>query len=303
MTTGGPGRAPTSGLTPQEAEELAAQHGLSLVAQRPGLFAYLRDVWRHRHLMWALAKGDFVATHQDNYLGLLWSVINPLLLGLVYYLIFGLLIPGVRGGVDNFISFLTIGLFTFIPLASAMTSGSKALRGKIGMIRSLSFPRVLLPITVVLSEFVSALPAFVILVLIALATGETPNLEWLLFPVALGVVLLVSLGLGMIFARIVHAVRDAGNVVPLIVRMLRYVSGVFFSVQYSLERSPDAPQWIALILTYQPVAVLLTLVREPLMDEYAVQWQTWVASVGWGVLLFLIGFLVFWRGEGTYGRA
>lgn len=302
MTTGGPGRPPSPSLTPEEAEELAAQHGLSLVGQRPGLLAYVRDVWRHRHLMWALAKGDFVASHQDNYLGLLWSVINPLLLGVAYYLIFGLLI-GTRGEVVNFVSFLTIGLFTYIPLAAAMTSGSKSLRGKIGMIRSLTFPRVLLPITVVLSEFVTALPAFVILVLIALVSGEVPTVEWLLFPVALVVVLVASLGLGMLFARVVHAVRDAANLTPLLVRMLRYVSGVFFSIPDALARYDDPQQWIALVLTYQPIAVMLTLVREPLMQEYAVRWDTWAVACGWAVLLFVSGFVVFWRGEGTYGRA
>lgn len=302
MTPGGPGRPLAPSLTPQEAQELADVHGLSLVGQRPSLPAYVRDVWRYRHLMWAMAKGDFVASHQDNYLGLFWSVINPILLGISYYLIFGLLI-GTRGGVENFVSFLTIGLFTFIPISSALTSGSKSLRGRMGMVRSLAFPRVLLPITVVLSEFVSALPAFVTLVLIALVSGETPSLEWLLFVPALLVVLVVSLGLGMIGARVVHAVRDAANLVPLLVRLLRYVSGLFFSVESALARYPDAPQWLSMSLLHQPVASLLTLVREPLMEEYAVQWQTWAVSGGWAVVLLVGGFLIFWRGEGSYGRA
>lgn len=297
---GGPGAG--SALSGREAEELARRHGMQPVGRRPGFLEYLGDIWRHRHLMWALAKGDFVATHQDNYLGLLWSVLNPIMLGVSYYLIFGLLI-GTRGGVDNFVSFLTIGLFTFIPLASAMTSGGKSLVGKMGMIRSLTFPRVLLPVTVVLSEFLATVPAYLVLVLIAILSGETPDLSWLLFPLALLVVMAVGLGLAMIFARVVHAVRDATNVIPLMVRLLRYVSGVFFSVEAALARFDDPPTWIALALQYQPVAILLTLVRETLMDQYAVQWQTWAVSVMWAVLFVTVGLVVFWRGEGSYGRA
>jgi teichoic acid transport system permease protein len=87
------------------------------------------------------------------------------------------------------------------------------------------------------------------------------------------------------------------------VRLLRYVSGVFFSVEAALARFDDPPAWIALVLQYQPVAVLLTLVRETLMDQYAVQWQTWAVSVGWALVFVTVGLVVFWRGEGSYGRA
>ncbi|MGO0575846.1 ABC transporter permease [Ornithinimicrobium panacihumi] len=288
-------------LTAQEAEALARRHGMTQVGQRPTLGGYLADLWRNRHLMWAMAKGDFIASHQDNHLGLLWSVINPLLLAVSYYLIFGLLI-GTRGGIENFVSFLTIGLFIFIPISSAMTSGGKSVTGKVGMIRSLKFPRVLLPVTSMLSEFLGALPAFVTLVVIALAMGERPSLQWLLFPVALLVVLAFCLGLSMICARLVDLVRDASNLLPLTVRLLRYVSGIFFSVQDSLARFDSPPRWVAYALEYQPVAVMLTLVREPLMEEFAVRWQTWAVAGGWAVLFLVVGFVVFWRGEGSYGR-
>lgn len=303
MSGSGPDGPISLTVSGQDAEELARRYGLRLVGQRPGLFSYIRDVWRHRHLMWAMARGDFVSTHQDNYLGILWSILNPVLMGVAYYLIFGILI-GTRGGIENFVAFLTIGLFTYIPLAAALTGGSKSVLKKSSMIRSLSFPRVLLPITTVLSQFVASLPAFMILLLIALVSGEKPSATWLLFPVTLFLVLLVSLGMGMITARVVNAVRDTANLVPLLVRMLRYVSGVFFSVDAALARfGDDAPDWLAGVLQYQPFAALLTLVREPLMQEYPVRWETWAAATGWGSGLVILGFLIFWRGEGTYGRA
>ena len=307
MTSVGPAEQAGSGnssapiLTAQEAEELATRHGLTPVGKRPGLLQYITDVWRNRHLMWALAKGDFVATHQDNYLGLLWSVINPLLLGVAYYLIFGVLI-GTRGGVDNFISFLTIGLFTYIPIAAAMTVGGKSLLSKAGMMRSLSFPRALLPLTVVLSQFVTNAPAFVVLVLIAVASGEKITVEWLLYPVALAVVMFMGLGISMIFARIVHAVRDINNLIPLLVRLLRYTSGIFFVLEYRIAQIDNVPPVVAAALQYQPVAAALRLVRETLMGEYAVSPVTWAVAGGWAVLFFVGGFLYFWQGEGRYGR-
>nr|WP_281497547.1 ABC transporter permease [Ornithinimicrobium sp. F0845] len=285
-----------------DAAALAARYGLTQAGVRPGLGAYLRDLWGYRHLMWAMAKGEFVAENQDNHLGWLWSILNPILLGISYYLIFGVLI-GTRGGIDNFVSFLTIGLFVFIPISLALASGTKVLLSKLKMIRSLTFPRVILPLTVTLAHFVSAGPAFVVLVIIALVSGEPVTLEWLLFPVALLVVLVMCLGFALIGSRIVHTVRDAANLMPLITRLLRYVSGVFFSIEASIERFDNPPEWVGHILEYQPVAVALTLVREPMMAEYPVRWETWAIALAWSFGLFIVGFIFFWRGEGTYGRA
>lgn len=289
-------------LPAEQAESLARRHGLTEVGTRPPLGRYLADLWRYRHLAWEMAKGEFVAEHQDNHLGLLWSVINPLLLAGAYYLIFGVLI-GTRGGIDNFVAFLTIGLFVFTPLAGVLTSGSRSLLGGMSMMRALTFPRLLLPLTVTLAHFLAAVPAFVVLLVIALVSGERPGVTWLLYPVSLLVVAVMSTGLALIGARVVHAVRDAANLLPLMTRLLRYVSGIFFSIEGATARFHDPPAAVVAALEYQPVALAMTLVRQTLMDEYPVRWETWAVSVGWALLLLVVGFFVFWRGEGTYGRA
>lgn len=289
-------------LPRDEAAALAARHGLRRVGTRPALGRYLRDLWSCRHLAWTMSKGEVISAHRDNYLGLLWSVITPILVGIAYYLIFGILFD-LRRDVENFISFLTIGLFTFTFVSSVLTAGSKALIGKVGMMRALAFPRVILPVVVVVSSFVSNLPAFLVLVLIALVSGEPVTASWLLFPVALLIVAVMGLGLAMIMARVVHAVRDVANLIPVAVRLLRYASGVFFSIEARVAAIASAPAWVGPAMELQPVAVSLTLVRETLMEEMPLQGMTWAVASGWAVLFLTVGFFVFWRAEGTYGRA
>lgn len=289
-------------LPAEDAAALAARFGMTRTGVRPGFVAYLQELWHFRHLTWSMAKGEVISEYQDNHLGWLWALINPILLGVSYYLIFGLLI-GTSRGIDNFVTFLTIGLFVFIPISLVLASGSKSLLSKMKMIRSLSFPKVILPVTVTFAHFVSALPAFAVLVIIALISGETPTLEWLLFPVALLVVLVMCMGIALIGSRLVHAFRDLANLMSLITRLLRYVSGVFFSVEASIARFDGAPAWVGHALEYQPVAVALTLCREPLMAEYPVRWETWWVALAWAFGLLIVGFVYFWRGEGSYGRA
>lgn len=296
-----PRRQPEA-LPAGDAAALAAAHGMQRVATRPTLRSYLADIWRYRNLMWSLAKGEVVSQHQDNYLGLLWSVINPILLGVAYYLIFGVLL-GLDRDVDNFVAFLTIGLFTFTFISATLTSGARALLGKVGMMRSLAFPRILLPVVVVVSSFVNAIPAFLVLLVIALISGEPVTWHWLLYPVALLIVSMMGLGLALMISRVVHAVRDLANVVPLIVRLLRYVSGVFFSMEARLATLDNVPTWLSLALQYQPVGVALTLVRETLMEGMPLRWETWVVASAWAFVLMIAGFVIFWRGEGSYGRA
>ncbi len=283
------------GLSAEQASHLAKTHRMQQVGVRPPLRNYLSDLWRHRTFLVTMSTAQFVSRNQQNYLGQIWAVLNPLLLGAAYYLIFGLLL-GTDAGVGNYVPFLIIGLFSFIFIAGGMTRGAKSLIGNMGLVRALRFPRVVLPISVVLTELFVALPAFVVAALVALLTKQTPTWSWLLYPVAIAIAYVMTTGIAMIFSVLVYQYRDATNLIPLLTRMLRYTSGVFFLI------TAYATGIVGLLLAYQPVAVMLTVLRQTLMDEYALRWAPWLVSIGWAGLLFAVGFLLFWRSEATYGR-
>lgn len=297
MTTGGPDQEGSlPGLSAAQASELARAHGMQQVGIRPKLGSYIKDVWRHRSFLLTLSSSDFVARNQENYLGQVWSLLSPLLLGAAYYLVFGVMLKTTKGAVDNYVPFLMIGLFAFIFISSGMNHGSKSLIGNMNVVRALRFPRVVLPISVVTTQFFIAIPAFAIAMIVAVASGERITWSWLLYPVAILITYIMTTGVAMIAAAVVYRVRDAANLTPLITRMLRYISGVFFVV------SAYTSGMVAIIMAYQPVAVVLTMLRQTLMEGFELTWPVWLVSTGWAVSLFVIGFVVFWQAEGTYGR-
>jgi teichoic acid transport system permease protein len=104
------------------------------------------------------------------------------------------------------------------------------------------------------------------------------------------------LGIVLILARLVNISRDIANVIPIGIRLMRYVSGVFFSIDHYASGAAQV------ILAYQPFALMLTTARESLMQEYPVDWTHWVAAAIWAVVLIVIGMIVFWRDEARYGR-
>lgn len=306
MTDGGPGQPePLPGLSDAEAAALARRHGLHQVGTRPSLGQYIGQMWQRRGFIATLAQGDFIARHQNNALGLLWSVLNPLLLGLAYWFVFGIVLH-TTGKVVNYIAFLTLGLFTFIFISGGLNYGSRSIADNLGLVRSVRFPRAVLPFAVSITQFLAAVPAFLMMIIIALLTGEVPTLKWLLLPVALVVVLVLVTGIALIAARVVHEVRDARNLIPLITRLTRYLSGLFFPVAQFADEAVakrGAPEWVGAALEYQPVAVSLTMVRETILAEAPLEPTTWIVACGWAVGLFVIGFVVFWQGEAEYGRS
>lgn len=299
MTLGGPDRETSvPGLTLDEAASLAREHGMQQVGVRPPLGRYLADLWRHRSFLITMSSADYVARHQQNFLGQMWGVINPLLVGVAYYFIFGGGdVLDTTEGTGNYVAFLLIGLFSFIFISSGMNHGSKSLVGNMGVVRALRFPRVVLPISVSITELIATLPAFAVLFGVVLFQKQTPSVEWLLYPVAIFITFMVTMGIAMIFARVVYSVRDAGNFVPLLTRILRYVSGVFFAIS-----ATSASGLLRIVMEYQPVAVCLTMLRQTLMDDFPVTWEVWAVAGGWGIFFCLVGLVVFWQGEATYGH-
>ena len=192
-------RPEVSGLSPEAAERLAAEHGLTALGERPRLVRYLADIWRRRSFLYSLASGQAVAYYQGNRLGVLWSFFNPALLILAYFFVFGILLD-TGGGVENFVGFLSIGIVLFVFMSSSLTAGSKAIKQNLGLVRALRFPRALMPLSVVIAEFLASLPAFVLLFALMFATGETPQWKWLLFPVVVVLLATILTGFGLILS-------------------------------------------------------------------------------------------------------
>lgn len=288
-------------LSANEAAALARGSGLRRIGVRPSLGLYLKDLWQWRHFAVTLSRMRFRATHQGNQLGLLWSVLNPLLLILSYFLVFGVLLrtnmgPG-TGPMDR-IAFLAPGVILFASTASVIGGGSKAVINNSGLMRSLRFPRAMLPISTALTEFFATVPALAVLLVVLGLTGVTPSWSWLLFPVAVLLHFMTLVGIALIGARVIHASRDLGNFIPVAIRVLRYVSGVFFAIDHYAKSEP----WNS-ILSFQPFALPLGTARQALLpgEAYAIQPMHWLVLLAWAVGLMVIGLVVFWQVEDRYG--
>ncbi|QBI53568.1 ABC transporter permease [Streptomonospora litoralis] len=286
-----------------DAAEMASRYGLSVSGARPGLPEYLRRLWEHRYFIGEFAKARSSTKYTRARLGAFWFVLTPLLNAAVYYLIFGLLL-GTSRGVEDFISFLVIGVFIFTFTRNTVTSGVKAVYGERGLIRALHFPRAVLPITQVTIQLRQMVISMVVLMVIVAARGNLPDWEWLLMVPVLALQLMFNTGLALWAARLGSKASDAAQWLPFVLRAWMYGSGVLYSVERFTQ---GAPEWVGVLLNVQPAAVYIDFMRYALMstDNFGAENlppYAWLIALGWALLALIAGFVYFYRAEEEYGR-
>ncbi|MER5973566.1 ABC transporter permease [Streptomyces sp. NPDC002055] len=292
--------SPDEGLSPAE---LADKYGLSVSGARPGLGAYVGQLWGRRHFILAFSQAKLTAQYSQAKLGQLWQVATPLLNALVYFLIFGLILEAGRGmEIKVYIPFLVTGVFVFTFTQSSVMAGVRAISGNLGLVRALHFPRASLPISFALQQLQQLLFSMIVLVIVAVSFGSYPALSWLLIVPALALQFLFNMGLALIMARMGAKTPDLAQLMPFVMRTWMYASGVMFSIPLVLE---GKPAWIADVLQWNPAAVYMDLIRFAMIDGYGrenLPPHVWALALGWAVLVAVGGFVYFWKAEERYGR-
>lgn len=274
---------------------VAAPGGLVRLGEKPRVLGYLRAIWARRQFAIAVPVGQLKAQNFDTAFGALWHLLNPLLMAGVYYLVFGLML-NTRRGVDNFVIFLTIGVFVFHYTSKCIITGATAITKNVGLIRSISFPKAILPMSAVIGETVAFLPAIAVMLIIALLTGEPLAPSWLLLVPAFALQLTFNLGAALILARLTDHFLDVQQFLPYMIRLWLYFSGVFYVIDGFIEN----PLYNA-ALKANPAYVYITLARNAVLAEPSPA-ALWASAAAWGITTLALGFIFFLRKEQTYGR-
>ncbi|GAA4719371.1 ABC transporter permease [Isoptericola chiayiensis] len=304
---------PTSSPTPADVSDLYAEvfkkqpasleivstGRLKQVGARPPIRDYIRQLWGRRYFLWAEARAKVTSGTRETLLGQAWLVINPILNGLAYYLIFGLILD-TRDGIPNFLGYLIIGVFLFQFTTQCVSSGAKSIQSGRNLIRAFTFPRASLPISVVLRSILNLVPTIgaMFLLIVLLPDHETWTMAALLFPVVLVLQVFLATGLALLFARLTTIVPDLTQLISVAMRIWLYASAVFFSI----DRFAEYPSIVGL-MEANPMYMVLDAARDCLLYATVPDASTWIGLSTWSVGALLVGFLFFWQGEESYGRA
>ena len=278
------------------ADPVATWPHLRRIGARDSLVAYLRDLWRWRNFILTVPLNDLRAQNQDTVLGQLWHLLNPLLLTGIYYMIFGVILGISRGGVDNYVAFLIIGVIVFNYSRTAMRTGASIIVRNRQLVQNISFPRAALPLSALIEECISHTFALAVMFIVVATTGVRPSVTWLLVVPIVIVHTLMNLGFAMFVARFTFHFRDTQQFLPYMLRILFYVSGVLIPLD---GRFADMPRALT-FLRINPIYVVIDITRDAVMYDQINPSQWWLA-IAWTTVLFVGGFLYFRAAESEYG--
>jgi teichoic acid transport system permease protein len=254
----------------------------------PPIGPYLREVWRRREFAFELSRTDLRAQHFETAFGKLWLVLNPLLLSGVYFVLLDI----VRGGKSGpgFFAHLVAGVFAYHFVSGAVRSGVKSVVSGGKLIMNSAFPRVLLPLSSVITGFKQFLPTMIIYIPIHIITDRPVgwHLLWVI-PLVLMLAVLAA-GLCMLVAALQVYFRDLRSLLPYVLRVWLYASPVL----YFASRVPERYKWL---LYANPLAGPLSAWSDVLHSGRAPQaWQLAVGS-GWAIAIFVFSLLFFMSRE------
>jgi teichoic acid transport system permease protein len=269
------------------------EDGLFPADRSVGFTAYLGGLWQRRDYIRYVASSDLRSQQMNTVLGNLWHLLNPALQIAVFYVIFGIVL-GVTRGVDNLLAFMSVGLFTYQYSTTSVTQGARAITANRPLLRSIWFPRAMLPLTTTTTQLFAFLPKLIVMLAVCLVTGEPVLATWLVIPAILVLQSVLNVGLALIAARAANHVVDLQNLLPFVFRMLLYASGVIFLIDEYVEQSK-----YQLLFELNPFYGIIATWRWAVLD-YPLEPHVVVYTIASSVVTFVVGFAWFRRGERGY---
>jgi len=249
----------------------------------------ISELWEGRDVFWRFGVRDIKLRYRQTALGVVWVVLQPLLSAGVFSVVFGLVADLPSDGVPYFI-FSFAGMLCWNLFSNVVNRSTGSLVGNQALISKVFFPRMLVPLSTVMSvllDFVVALGLFVVMMFVY---GINPGWPVLLLPIWVVLVLLLAVGIGTACSALMVKYRDVGYILPFLVSILLYAS----PIAYSLSAVPPA---LLPLYNLNPLTWILQEFRWSLLGQDApALWQV-VASIGVAGVAFVGGALIFQQFE------
>lgn len=278
--------------------ESKEQHwDLEITSHNSLLNLHLKDVWNYRDLLVLFVKRDFVSFYKQTIFGPLWFFIQPIFTTVIFTVIFSRLAGISTEGAPPALFYLT-GTVAWNYFADCLVKTSSVFRDNSGIFGKVYFPRLIMPLSIVISNLVKFSVQF-LLFLVMLAwfaykgSDLHPNQYILLFPFILILMAMLGLGIGLIVTALTIKYRDLAFLLAFSVQLLMYATPVI----YPLSAVPDKYRFI---ISINPMTALIETFRHGFLGTGVFHPGNFVYSVIATILLFLIGLIIFNKVEKNF---
>jgi lipopolysaccharide transport system permease protein len=263
---------------------------------------HLKELVSYKDLIFLFVRRTFVAKYKQTVLGPVWAIIQPFLTTVVYTLFFGNIAGLGAKGVPTFIFYLS-GTVIWGVFSQGLTQSANTFTANRAILSKVYFPRLVMPISSTLSEFISFGIQFFFMICFLLyylftGSGVAPNIFMLMTPVLLLQLALLGLGFGIIVSSLTTKYRDLAMLIAFGVQLWSFASPVAYDMYRMAALAPGGKYYGLYMLN--PITPLINIFRYAFLGIGNIDWTYYI--IGWitTVVVFFIGIVLFSRIEKTF---
>ena len=260
----------------------------------------IKDTWHYRDLLLLLVRRDFVAFYKQTILGPIWFFLQPVITILIYNLVFNNLANIPTDSIPAPLFYLA-GTIMWNYFSDCLTKTSTVFKDNAAMLGKVYFPRLIMPLSIVLSNLVRFAVQFTLFLILTFfywtkGFSIAPNSAAFLFPVLILLIAALGLGLGMVISAVTTKYRDLAFVVTFGVPLLMYTTTVIYPLSTAITKYP-AYSWI---IKYNPITPLIETLRYGFLGKGSFSWGLLGYSTCVTMAILLLGIIVFNKVERTF---
>jgi ABC-2 type transport system permease protein len=212
-------------------------------------------------LLWLMAVTEFKRVYFGTVLGYLWSLIRPLMLFGILLFVFTQIFRATSKGVEHYPVYLLIGIVMFTFFQEATTNSVTSVVAQEGVVRKTQFPRLVIPLSTVLTALFNFALNLVIVLVFLLAFGVTPTWTWLLFPFAVGSLFILTCAIGSGLSVLYVRFRDIAIIWTVVAQVLFYATPILYTIEFRESKTFEH------LMMINPLAVIFVQVRVWVLGE------------------------------------
>jgi lipopolysaccharide transport system permease protein len=283
----------------QPAEEIGDDHWDLIIEPKGALLDLkIKDVWHYRDLLWLFVRRDFVAQYKQTLLGPLWHFIQPFFTTVIFLLIFSKIAKIPTDGVPAALFYMS-GITIWNYFASCLTNTSNTFIANAGIFGKVYFPRLVLPLSIVLSNMVRFGIQFGLLLCLAIwfhfhGYPIHVGLQWLLIPFLVVVMAGIGLGLGITISSLTTKYRDFGVLLGFAIQLGMYVTPIAYPLSYLKNTGYSK------LIELNPLTAIVELFRYAIVGKGTFTPYSIGYSLVFMIVVFIVGAILFNRVEKTF---
>ncbi|WP_282121830.1 ABC transporter permease [Algibacter mikhailovii] len=266
-----------------------------------------KEIWQYRDLLFLFVKRDVITLYKQTILGPLWYFIQPLFTSVIFTMVFNNIADIKTGeGVPPFL-FNLAGITAWNYFSTCLNGTSDTFKKNQGIFGKVYFPRVIMPMSIVLSNLLKFGIQFLVFICFYIyfvfftgtAHNTTISNTIIMLPLVVFVMALLGLGLGMIISAMTTKYRDLSFLVGFGVQLLMYGSAVMYPLSLIQNKVSEGklPAWVGVFIEYNPMTIIIELFRKMMLNVHDFSFNRFLYSTMVSVLVFLLGLIIFNRTE------